>query len=390
MFLSCCNSNTMFGISTVILIFCTSILSESAPILAARVALIVLVTSIVTIVTARSTAKIEALVASWTTRTHTLILRSTPRVSASVILASLVPHVSPLLILRRTLGTLLPRARIRIRVAPRRRGPTKLLLLVETTAVSTLVASTVTSVASTTGTSSIEIATVSTAITARTTSVSALVSTHRWSSPISTHHATVASRSTTHWWPHHSTRWETSSPGEHSSRTATRHHSGSSTTSERTSTSSHRTSSHKVSTSTFVKVLLLLSETFVFRISLACPVGAVMNCADNTGGKNLYVIAVYGIRGRLNRLPAACSGDMVLATVKKGKPELRKKVMPAVVIRQRKTFRRKDGQFIYFEDNAGVIVNNKGEMKGSAIAGPVAKECADLWPRIASNASSIA
>ena len=47
-----------------------------------------------------------------------------------------------------------------------------------------------------------------------------------------------------------------------------------------------------------------------------------------------------------------------------GKPELRKKVMPAVVIRQRKTFRRKDGQFIYFEDNAGVIVNNKGEMKG--------------------------
>merc|ERR1719342_1549938 len=115
-----------------------------------------------------------------------------------------------------------------------------------------------------------------------------------------------------------------------------------------------------------------------------------MNCADNTGGKNLYVIAVYGIRGRLNRLPAACSGDMVLATVKKGKPELRKKVMPAVVIRQRKTFRRKDGQFIYFEDNASVIVNNKGEMKGSAITGPVAKECADLWPRIASNASSIA
>jgi len=39
-------------------------------------------------------------------------------------------------------------------------------------------------------------------------------------------------------------------------------------------------------------------------------------------------------------------------------------VMPAVVIRQRKAIRRKDGVFIYFEDNAGVIVNNKGEMKG--------------------------
>lgn len=65
-------------------------------------------------------------------------------------------------------------------------------------------------------------------------------------------------------------------------------------------------------------------------------------------------------------------------------------VLQAVVIRQRKSFRRKDGTFIYFEDNAGVIVNNKGEMKGSAITGPVAKECADLWPRIASNAGSIA
>lgn len=42
-----------------------------------------------------------------------------------------------------------------------------------------------------------------------------------------------------------------------------------------------------------------------------------------------------------------------------------------------------------FTDNAGVIVNIKGEMKGSAITGPVAKECADLWPRIASAAGTI-
>jgi large subunit ribosomal protein L23e len=83
--------------------------------------------------------------------------------------------------------------------------------------------------------------------------------------------------------------------------------------------------------------------------------------------------------------------------------------MPAVVVRQRKPWRRRDGVFLYFEDNAsvplgythscseltvlslysGVIVNPKGEMKGSAITGPVAKECADLWPRIASNAGTV-
>ena len=62
-----------------------------------------------------------------------------------------------------------------------------------------------------------------------------------------------------------------------------------------------------------------------FRISLGLPVGALINCADNTGAKNLYIIAVRGIKGRLNRLPSACVGDLVLATVKKGKPELRKK-----------------------------------------------------------------
>jgi large subunit ribosomal protein L23e len=80
---------------------------------------------------------------------------------------------------------------------------------------------------------------------------------------------------------------------------------------------------------------------------------------------------------------------MIMCSVRKGKPDLRKKVMPAVVIRQRKSWRRKDGVFIYFEDNAGVIVNPKGEMKGSAITGPVSKECADLWPKIASAAPTV-
>ena len=125
------------------------------------------------------------------------------------------------------------------------------------------------------------------------------------------------------------------------------------------------------------------------KISSCLPVAAVMNCADNTGAKALFVISVTATGGCLNRFPRGSVGDMFLASVRKGKPDLRKKVMPAVFIRQRKSFRRREGYFLYFEDNAGVIVNPKGEMKGSAVTGPVAKECAELWPRIASNASSI-
>lgn len=125
------------------------------------------------------------------------------------------------------------------------------------------------------------------------------------------------------------------------------------------------------------------------RISACLPTLCVMNCADNTGAKNLYIVAVTMIGARLNRLPKGSVGELFLASVKKGKPELRKKVLPAVIIRQRKCFRRREGYQLYFEDNAGVIVNPKGEMRGSAITGPVAKECADLWPKISGHAGSI-
>merc|ERR1719275_201348 len=125
------------------------------------------------------------------------------------------------------------------------------------------------------------------------------------------------------------------------------------------------------------------------KITNSLPVASVMNCADNTGAKNLYMIACTNTGARLNRMPVGSVGDLFLASVKKGKPELRKKVLMAVIVRQRKAYRRREGYYLYFEDNAAVIVNNKGEMKGSGITGPVAKEAADLWPRISGNAGSI-
>jgi len=89
-----------------------------------------------------------------------------------------------------------------------------------------------------------------------------------------------------------------------------------------------------------------------------------MNCCDNSGARNLYIISVKGIGARLNRMPAGGVGDMVMATVKKGKPELRKKVMPAVIVRQSKPWRRTDGVFLYFEDNAGVVSSHFSYTRG--------------------------
>ena len=60
-------------------------------------------------------------------------------------------------------------------------------------------------------------------------------------------------------------------------------------------------------------------------MTMGLPTGAVLNCADNSGAKSLFVIEAYGTGSHLNRLPDAGVGDMVVASVKKGKPELRKK-----------------------------------------------------------------
>ncbi len=125
------------------------------------------------------------------------------------------------------------------------------------------------------------------------------------------------------------------------------------------------------------------------KISRGLPSGSVVKCTDNTGARELRMIQVIGYKGRLRRVPAAAVGDMVLISVKKGTPDMRRKMFQAVVVRQKKPFRRANGIWVQFEDNAAVIMTPEGEMRGSEIRGPVAKEAAERWPRIASAASII-
>lgn len=119
------------------------------------------------------------------------------------------------------------------------------------------------------------------------------------------------------------------------------------------------------------------------------PVGARLKVADNTGAKEIQIIAVIGYKGVLNRYPAARVGDMVVASVKKGTPDLRKQVVYAVVIRQKKEIRRPDGLRVKFEDNAAVLTTKEGEPKGSEIKGPVAREAVERFPKIGTIASMI-
>lgn len=88
-------------------------------------------------------------------------------------------------------------------------------------------------------------------------------------------------------------------------------------------------------------------------------------------------------------MPKAGVGDMFVASVKKGKPELRKQVVYGVVVRQTKEYRRLSGMRVKFEDNAAVLVSPEGEPQGSEIRGPLAREAAERWPQIAGIATIV-
>jgi large subunit ribosomal protein L14 len=124
-------------------------------------------------------------------------------------------------------------------------------------------------------------------------------------------------------------------------------------------------------------------------VTRALPKGARLTCADNTGAKIVEVVAVLKYHGTARRTPAAGIGDLITVAVKKGTPEMRHQLEKAVIIRQRKEFRRADGSWVGFEDNACVLVGDTGEAKGSDIKGPVAREAAERWSQIAAKASMI-
>jgi large subunit ribosomal protein L14 len=117
--------------------------------------------------------------------------------------------------------------------------------------------------------------------------------------------------------------------------------------------------------------------------------GSRLECVDNTGAKVVQIVMTPKVKGTHRRYPKAGVGDMIIISVKKGTADMRRQLMKAVIVRQRRPFRRSDGTMIQFEDNAAVIVTDTGETKGSMIKGPVAIEAAERWPKIAATASII-
>lgn len=124
------------------------------------------------------------------------------------------------------------------------------------------------------------------------------------------------------------------------------------------------------------------------RITKGLQKGSFIEACDNSGAKKLKIISVKRAKTVKGRAPGAGVADMITASVVKGKPDMRKQVVFAVIVRQKKEYRRSDGVRIRFEDNAAVVLkDDKGNPKGTIFKGPIAKEIAERWPPIAKIAS---
>ena len=119
------------------------------------------------------------------------------------------------------------------------------------------------------------------------------------------------------------------------------------------------------------------------RPTRALNLGAQVIASDNSGAKIVKIVGVKKGKTTKSRQGYAKVADWVKVSVRKGIPDMKGKVFDAVVIRQKRAYRRLTGERVAFEDNAvAILKDEKGNPKGTQIKGPVAKEVAERWQSV--------
>jgi large subunit ribosomal protein L14 len=126
------------------------------------------------------------------------------------------------------------------------------------------------------------------------------------------------------------------------------------------------------------------------RATRGLNLGAQMIAADNSGAKIVRLVSVKKGKSTKGRQQYAKISDWVKVSVRKGLPDMKGKVFDAVVIRQKRPYRRLTGERIAFEDNAvAILKDDKGNPKGTQIKGPIAREVLERWGSVAKIASIV-
>lgn len=117
--------------------------------------------------------------------------------------------------------------------------------------------------------------------------------------------------------------------------------------------------------------------------------GSKIECRDNSGAKELYIIGTVKAKGTRKRYPGIGVGNVAICSVRKGTPEMLKKVVKALIIRQKKEFRRANGWRVCFEDNAAVLITDDGLPVGTEVKGVVAREVFERYPKVSAISAGI-
>lgn len=126
------------------------------------------------------------------------------------------------------------------------------------------------------------------------------------------------------------------------------------------------------------------------KIPKALNITTLATVADNSGARIAKIVGVKHGKGRYGRQQSCRLGDLVKVSIRKGPIDMKKQLFWAVVIRQRKEYRRITGERISFEDNAVALLKDEdGNPKGTQIKGPIAKEVAERWPFVSKLATII-
>ena len=115
----------------------------------------------------------------------------------------------------------------------------------------------------------------------------------------------------------------------------------------------------------------------------ALNIGALLVAADNSGARIVRLTGVKKGKSTKNRQQYAKIADWVKVSVRAGKPDMKGQVFDAVIIRQKREYKRKTGERVFFEDNAvALLKDDKGNPKGTQIKGPVAREVQERWAQV--------
>ena len=126
------------------------------------------------------------------------------------------------------------------------------------------------------------------------------------------------------------------------------------------------------------------------RATRGLNIGAIMVAADNSGAKIVKLVSVKRGKSTKGRQQYAKIADWVKVSVRKGLPDMKGKVFDAVLVRQKKSYRRLTGERVAFEDNAvALLKDDKGSPKGTQIKGVVAREVMERLSSVSKIASSV-